>query len=125
MPAIARARLVWRGPQVTAEFIEQGKRGLENAAQMIVDRVKEITSLPAPPRSEPGEPPRTRTGALPRSIIKESSKDRSVWQIGHNRGFWEIGARLEFGTRRMAARPHLRPAFDEIVKRLPKLVADG
>ncbi len=83
-----------------------------------------MTSLRSPPPSLPGEPPRTTTGALPESIIKESADNREVWRVGHKREF-PIGAMLELGTERVAARPHLRPAFDTVVNKVERLVAEG
>lgn len=53
-----------------------------------------------------------RTGTLRRSIntqVQDFSPTRIVARIGPNT---EYAAFLEFGTRRMAARPYMRPALD-------------
>ena len=54
-----------------------------------------------------------RTGTLRRSINTQTEQrgpDRVVAHIGPNTDY---AAFLEFGTRKMAARPYMRPALDE------------
>jgi hypothetical protein len=73
------------------------------------------------PPSEPGEPPAKRTGTLDRSIDSETVETRGefIGRVGTNLkyGFW-----LELGTRRMAARPYLRPALTSQRKRILALL---
>lgn len=57
----------------------------------------------------------TRTGRLKKSITKETTKKSPVMvtvDVGPGKGGF-YGLFLEFGTRKMAARPFMRPAFDE------------
>lgn len=75
--------------------------------------------------SQPGEPPASDTGRLAQSY---------EWKVGRDRGgiFAEVGTNvfyapyLEFGTRKMAPRPHVRPAIDadrvEIAKDIARMV---
>jgi hypothetical protein len=63
--------------------------------------------------SAPGETPAVDTGVYINSINTQlvSSSDASAYAevgTGDERGEW-----LEFGTSRMAARPHFRPAYDK------------
>ena len=72
--------------------------------------------------SAPGEPPAVDTGLY-----------RASWQFDFGvdaRGPWsevgtpmKIGPWLEFGTSRMAPRPHLRPVLDEYARDLGRVVA--
>lgn len=61
--------------------------------------------------SAPGEPPASDTGLYAATIGQQLERDAQglIEKVGTNdkRGPW-----LELGTRRMAARPHLRPGLD-------------
>ena len=59
--------------------------------------------------SAPGEAPAVDTGLLINSIQTAEEGDlRAVLGVGAEYGIW-----LEFGTRRMAPRPFLGPAFEQ------------
>lgn len=60
--------------------------------------------------SAPGEAPAVDTGILRASIATARDGElRAVVQVGADYGIW-----LEFGTRRMAPRPFLGSAFDQV-----------
>lgn len=60
--------------------------------------------------SAPGEAPAVDTGTLRRSILTQRDGDlRAVVSVGAEYAVW-----LEFGTRRMAPRPFLGPAFEQV-----------
>lgn len=59
--------------------------------------------------SKPGDAPNTDTGQLVRSIRMEVDSDLRVF-VGTS---LEYGKHLEFGTKRMDARPWLNPALDK------------
>ena len=67
--------------------------------------------------SKPGEPPRRRTGTLGASITNEADKGGLIQRVGtaFKYGFW-----LEWGTKKLAPRPYLRPA---ITKNADKIAA--
>lgn len=73
--------------------------------------------------SAPGSPPAIDTGKLVGSVTHKISADGLDAAIGTNTAY---GAHLEFGTKKMAARPWLFPAFERnrkgIVKRIAKAV---
>lgn len=71
--------------------------------------------------SSPGEPPRKRTGTLQKSIAHEIERrpGEVLARIGTKVGY---GKFLEFGTRRMAARPYLRPALTEYLPKFNAIV---
>lgn len=74
--------------------------------------------------SAPGQPPAVDTGRLRSSY---------TWQLGQDRKgpFVEVGTNvkyapwLEFGTRKMKPRPHLRPAINEVRRQIATLVLQG
>lgn len=65
--------------------------------------------------SSPGEPPKTDTGQLVRNITMQKVGELE-YTVGSRKGapygFW-----LEFGTRKMGARPWLKPAFDRMLNK--------
>jgi len=60
--------------------------------------------------SKPGEVPRVRHGTL-RSSIATAPTDRETVVVGPTSPPAPYGQHLEFGTRKMAARPFMRPAL--------------
>jgi HK97 gp10 family phage protein len=112
-----------------------GKAGLADVGVVVSNRVRQKLSTPGTGRtyrrasvvhvaSAPGKPPAVDTGRLRASY---------TWRTGVDaRGpYVEIGTNvlyapfLEFGTRRMAARPHLRPAVNELRKEIVALIRQG
>lgn len=69
--------------------------------------------------SAPGEPPRKRTGTLQKSVASEVSisADELVIRVGSNVPYARF---LEYGTRKMPARPWLRPGLAEMEDRLTR-----
>ena len=59
-------------------------------------------------RSKPGEVPRVQTGTLRRSYTHELHPTLPLGRMGTNIFYGKL---LEFGTMRVAARPHVRPAL--------------
>jgi HK97 gp10 family phage protein len=62
-----------------------------------------------PPASLPGNPPHQRSGELLRSIRREKVGEAEHQVVVGA----EHGAYVEYGTRKMAARPFFRPAVEE------------
>lgn len=118
-----------------------GKDGLADVGIEVSNRVRLKLSQPGQGRvygrpgargptsvrhqaSAPGAPPAVDTGRLRASY---------TWRVGVDaRGpYVEIGTNvlyapfLEFGTRRMAARPHLRPSINEMRAEIVRLVRQG
>lgn len=112
-----------------------GKKGLSDVGVVVTNRVKTKLSQRGTGRvyrrgrvfhqaSAPGRPPAVDTGRLRSSY---------TWRTGEDpRGpFVEIGTNviyapwLEFGTRYMQARPHLRPAIEELRDEIRDLIAQG
>lgn len=95
-----------------------GRLGLAAGGSLIMDEVKRIISQPYPPASVPGEPPHQRRGedgGLLQSYIfwPEGPNTVAVGSVSSDpelQAFW-----LEFGTKYMKPRPHLRPAVANMV----------
>jgi HK97 gp10 family phage protein len=73
---------------------------------------KESIVGPSNEVSEPGEPPKIKTGRLRASITHRVVYEDAqvVGEVGTN---VEYGVYLEYGTSKMAPRPFLGPALDE------------
>ncbi|MEY5098720.1 MAG: hypothetical protein RJA36_1439 [Pseudomonadota bacterium] len=73
--------------------------------------------------SKPGEPPRKRTGTLQKSVGHEVFYDLRYDQVTVRAGTnVPYGRFLEYGTRKMAARPWLRPGMVEYLPRFRGVV---
>lgn len=73
-------------------------------------------------RSAPGEPPKTDTGRLAGSIFAEFSSGGLRADVGTDVVY---GGHLEMGTKNMAARPWLFPAFERNKDRIKKRVREA
>lgn len=71
--------------------------------------------------SAPGDAPNTDTGRLVVSIATENPR-KGLSYVGTS---VEYGKYLEFGTRRVAARPWLRPAMDKAAPELPNAITNA
>lgn len=112
-----------------------GKKGLADVGVVATNRVKRNLSQRGTGRiyrrggvihqaSAPGQPPAVDTGRLRSSYTWRTGEDiRGVYvEVGTNVVYapW-----LEFGTRYMKARPHLRPAIDELTEEIVHLIVRG
>lgn len=102
-----------------------GQALLEGAEAVRDEAVRSITSEPKSGRlsataggaarhraSAPGQPPAAQTGRLAASIEARRGPGLSATVGVHDRAVAEYAEHLEFGTRRMAARPWLVPALE-------------
>ncbi len=71
-------------------------------------------------RSKPGDPPYKQTGHLRRSIAWE--RDGDVRRVGTNLLY---GKFLELGTRKMKARPFLRPSVTRATPAIRRIIDSG
>lgn len=112
-----------------------GKAGLNDVGVEVTNRVKDLLSQPGQGRvyrrggvlhraSAPGAPPAVDTGRLRASYTWRTGEDvqGSYVEVGTN---VEYAPHLEFGTRRMRPRPHLRVAINELRADIGRLVRDG
>lgn len=69
--------------------------------------------------SLPGEPPASRTGAL-RSSYQFRTRNTINGLVGEVGSPLEYAVHLEYGTKRMAPRPHLMPAYHSREKQIKR-----
>jgi HK97 gp10 family phage protein len=108
-------------PKNVTGAVERGtKQRIMRAGLVVMREAKELCSkgggkdhVP----SKPGDPPHVQTGVLRSSIKVEWDGERRV-VVGPSVAY---GRHLEFGTRKVAARPFMRPALMRVLARLPKL----
>ena len=94
-----------------SEFFQKyaRKRGVMIAEQLAKE-IREMISVPYPPASRPGKPPRRRSGKLLRSVKVVRTATGARVQIG--KGLPGLYASyLEYGTRKMLPRPMLKTAM--------------
>jgi HK97 gp10 family phage protein len=72
--------------------------------------------------SAPGEPPARQSGRLQRSIVVELDPSRPSAKVIATADYARA---LEFGTRRMAARPFLRPALERNRAKTLRLIREA
>jgi HK97 gp10 family phage protein len=91
---------------------------LTRVGVMLSNEMKILVNEPFPPASEDGEPPHKRTGTLQRSIQHWPVENKTV-QVGSDS---EYAPHLEFGTKKMGARPFIRRALNEQKKEIVKII---
>ena len=122
--------VVWHGEKVMAQIHARAEAKMDASAEILVKHVKDSMREPKSglegkkpgkgfltQRSAPGESPAVQYGHLLRSIIQENI-GRLARRVGTN---MEYGLYLELGTKKMAARPFLRPALDQCRERIRAL----
>lgn len=116
-------KLYWYAPQFTGEVKKARDRGLAKCAEMVAQKASDLA-----PKD---------TGRLAASINwatknqrrgpRHPGKDEDAVKSPDKWGIAVIGTSLyygrfvEFGTRRMSAKPYLRPARDALARQLPKV----
>lgn len=96
----------WYGEELGRLIEKEGRHNLESVANLAVSQIKETIRVPYPPSSDPGWPPRLRSGALEAGVGWQWVGE--IIKVGVDAYY---GIFLELGTSRMAARPFLLPAI--------------
>lgn len=121
-------KIVWHGRELIAHVEDTIANRLEALGALMVADIRDDISEPAgtkPPftPSAPGEPPHRRHGRLRRSITHEVQRGRvSILRVGTNLKYAKF---LELGTRKMAARPFLRPALRRAKRDIGRILRGG
>lgn len=119
--------------EVTAEIGKTARERMEQAVNEVRNQVLETLSggrsgrtykVPGTNKtytaSAPGEPPAQRLGELRQSISSQVQGEgkQVIGMVGSNKIYAPM---LEFGTRKMAPRPWLRPTFEKMQKRVEEI----
>jgi hypothetical protein len=130
----SRRRAVAALEAVLAAAGDAGREGVIRAGHVLHEEIVLMLSKPGSGRiyrrpgrihqaSAPGEPPAPDTGRYRASwSTRATGTDTRVEVVvgtSDKRGPW-----LEYGTRHMAPRPHLRPAVLSVIPRIGRMVAE-
>lgn len=110
----------WNGDELKRAVNKATEANLHRAAITLKNEVKKAISEPSPPASAPGEEPHKDTGRLRASIAHEV--DGKTARVGTNVTY---GKFLELGTKKMAARPFLRPTYERMKGTLKRILKGG
>jgi len=120
MATVGKATIRWWGPKIVGDLKRHANKGVKLAAEHVRTRVKQRISVsaivsggaknPSPRARKPrkyqhsraGEPPRTITGSLRRSIFRRHDSQQIVGYVGTN---LKYGVGLEKGTKSHIIRP--------------------
>lgn len=101
----------WNQPSALALVGLALERGMKDAGEIMVAEAESVLSVPYPPASAPGSPPRRRTGVLATSHVanveRRASEVRLRVGVPSGSPAAARAAALAKGTRKMAARPWL------------------
>jgi len=108
----------WRGEEFKKLLKATTVKKLERAAYELQNAIKESISEPSNHGTTPsaaGEPPHKDLGRLRASISHEIDIANMKARVGTNVIYAKF---LELGSRRMAARPFIRPAYQLMIPRI-------
>lgn len=124
-----KVKTSWRGGQFLVKTKAAASEGASAAADLLIAEAKRlILNTPKTGRlygnhqaSAPGEPPANLTGHLVASFKKVQSTTGSVVSVRVTNTA-KYAMFLEFGTRKMAARPFMRPAYTNVKDQMLRLI---
>ena len=129
--------LKWRGDTFNHRLKDATAEGLQRATVFYHNACRRAVSAPNtgksprgggarvyPNASQPGKPPRLRTGFGRANILQEFSKDKMAGRVGVGRKAMYMFY-LEIGTRRVARRPWLMKTLQHNQERIGQLAATG
>jgi len=102
----------WHGEEFKRLTHDQMGENIEAAAIHLKGQIKlslSVGNMDGTNPSDAGEPPRRVTGRLSGSIAHEADRKKLIARVGTNVLY---GKFLELGTRKMAARPFIRPGLE-------------
>lgn len=107
-------------------FLARVDRYEQNLLNELADQAQQVAkdsmgpAGPNPP-SQPGRPPHRQTSRLHEGVVAEHANGTHSAQVVSTRTGGKPGTEdenvpgyLEFGTRNMAPRPYMRPAYDRV-----------
>lgn len=125
---MAKVKMTWRGQALMVRVRTEARAGAQRAARLLIDEaIKLIKDTPKTGRiygthqaSAPGEPPANLSGHLISSFRTQITQTGTVTSVSITNTAKYAGY-LEFGTRKMAPRPFMRPAY---VNTKEKMIAE-
>ena len=115
-------KLTWHGEKIKRSMRAAFFNGMEAAGKSFVYHIRSSINKPFPPASAPGEPPHKRSGNLQAAVDYWVKKGKLELDIGVNidAPYWSD---LEFGTKKMEARPFIGVAVKRWLKNANRLIA--
>lgn len=124
-------KFAWRGGRVMQQLNTAAQTGLRKSGKIILDEMRRLILDEAKTgkmygshqASAPGEAPANETGELVESFTAEvdtSIKDKPTLIIGARA---DHATFLEYGTKFMAPRPFMRPAINNVQRRVEMAIA--
>ena len=113
----------WHGEEFKRQIADEMAKNMEAAAIHLKGEIKQslaVGNIDSSSPSEAGDPPRRVTGRLSGSIAHEVDRVRLIARVGTNVLY---GKFLELGTRKMAARPFIRPGLEKARHRIGRILA--
>jgi len=126
-------KLIWRGDEAQKYLLEDArqkvwrcclllesdiKRSMKKGGRTPTGKAERKMAKVGTYHSAPGEVPRVQTGRLRASITSELHPRLPIGRVGTNVVYSKW---LELGTRKMAARPYLRPALQRNINRFRRI----
>ncbi len=101
--------------RISGQAAGKAEQVLQKLAEETEVIIKDSFSPESP--SAPGDPPGVDSGNLKNGIIAEPGEEPNTWVV-HDQV--EYGVHLEYGTEKMAARPWLLPAVEQVAANAPE-----
>lgn len=95
------------------------QRNINDVEKLFLDEARKLVGQPGPTPSRPGQPPKRQSGRLQRGIVAQKDLARLTLEFrstAPHSGF------LENGTRRMAARPFMKPTWQRLRPRVAAIM---
>lgn len=112
----------WHGDEFLKIVESEMQKRLATAAEVVRAEAVRSIRTPYPPASTPGNPPHSRSGAsgLLGSVFYDVDSAKHEAIVGTP---LKYGLYLELGTKKMAARPWLRPALERCRAKIKAIFA--
>lgn len=115
-------RIKVSGQRSLTQKLQRLKKEQREAAAQAVEEILRDVASEVRRTLRQGPSPRSRTGRLADSIFVHLNPDRLGGVVGTDLPY---GRHLEFGTRKMAARPWLHPTFERLKPRIRGRIAQA
>jgi hypothetical protein len=124
---VGDVNLQWNADAITRRLEEAVLIGLGNAGQVLHRRAVSVVDKPYPPASQPGEPPRKRSGILQKGLTVwiEKVPGGGIMHMGWRMDNPVYARHLVDGTWKMKARPTMPVVFRDRAADVVQTVAEA